>query len=146
MKVKQSMTATFALLLTLLFSACASVNAAPDKHRSEILEANEAFMIAFNNGDAAALAELYTEDASLMPTNSDFVNGKEAIASVWQSVFDAGIKQAKLETLEVEGLGGVLYEVGKYTLFVDGGAVADSGKYVVIWKMENGRWSVEVAS
>ncbi|MFW5447015.1 MAG: YybH family protein [Methylophagaceae bacterium] len=142
MKIEQSTITTFALFLTLLMGVCAGVIAAPDKHRAEIITANEAFMGAFNRGDAAALAGLYTEEGSLMPTNSDFVNGKQAIAAVWQSVFDAGIKQAKLETLEVEGLGGVLYEVGKYTLFIDGGAVADSGKYMVIWKMEGGQWKL----
>ena len=142
MKTQQSTITTLALFLTLFIGVCAGVNAAPDKHRSEIITANEVFMTAFNSGDSSALAELYTADGSLMPTNSDFVNGKQAIAAVWQSVFDAGIKQVKLETLEVEGLGGTLYEVGKYTLFVDGGAVADSGKYVVIWKMEGGQWKL----
>ncbi len=146
MKTTQLTKMTSILFLTALFSACASVNASQEQHnakaKTEIINANKAFVAAFNRGDAAGLADLYTEDGSLMPTHSDIVNGKAGVAAVWQSVFDAGIKQAKLETLEVEGLGAARYEVGKYTLFVEGGDVADMGKYIVIWKMEGGQWKL----
>ncbi len=134
------------VLLTMLFSISTIVMAKGGQHKGTtkvgIINANKAFMAAFSRGDAAAVADLYTKDASLMPTNSDFVNGKEAIAMVWQSVFNAGIKQAKLETLEVEGVGNTLYEVGKYTLTVENGDIADSGKYLVIWKKEGDKWKL----
>ena len=143
MKMEQIKVPVVAMLLALLFSACVSVSASNDNLKAEIVAANKSFMTNFERGDATAMANLYTEDGSLMPTNSDFVNGKEAISAVWQSVFDAGLKQATLETLEVEGLGGdTLYEVGKYTLFLENGKVADSGKYIVIWKMDNGQWKL----
>lgn len=142
MKMKQIKMPVVTMLLALLFSACASVNASPDMLKDEIVAANKAFMTIFERGDSISMANLYTDDGSLMPTNSDFVNGKEGIAAVWQSVFDAGLKQATLETLEVEGLGNTAYEVGKYTLFLDGGKVADSGKYIVIWKKKDGQWKL----
>ena len=142
MKMKQIKMPVVTMLLALLFSACASVNASPDMLKDEIVAANKAFMTIFERGDSISMANLYTDDGSLMPTNSDFVNGKEGIAAVWQSVFDAGLKQATLETLEVEGLGNTAYEVGKYTLLLDGGKVADSGKYIVIWKKKDGQWKL----
>jgi uncharacterized protein (TIGR02246 family) len=146
MKTKQRMRSIQLLFLTLLFSACAAVNAAPEldniQHKAAIIEENKGFMATFSRGDAAAMANLYTADGALMPTHSDFVKGQEAIAAVWQSVFDAGIKQAKLETLEVEGVGDTLYEVGKYTLYSEGDKIADAGKYIVIWKMEDGQWKL----
>lgn len=141
MKVRPFSTTVITLLLTLLFNT--SVNAASGDLKAEIITANKAFMATFQAGDATAMSNLYTEDGSLMPTNSDFLTGKKAIAAMWASVFKAGITQAKLETLEVEGLGGdTLYEVGKYTLFVKDGKEADSGKYIVIWKMKKGQWKM----
>jgi len=45
-----------------------------------------------------------------------------------------------LETLELEGHGETVYEVGKYTLRGTAGELLDQGKYLVVWKREKGRW------
>ena len=59
---------------------------------------------------------------------------------MWQSVMDMGIKTASLETVELDPQGDTATEVGKYTLGADCGTVADTGKYVVVWKKEGGHW------
>jgi ketosteroid isomerase-like protein len=51
-----------------------------------------------------------------------------------------GIKEATLDTVEVEAHGDAAYEVGRYTLKGDGGQLLDQGKYVVIWKRVGGQW------
>lgn len=107
-----------------------------------IATADKRFMDALGKGDAAGLTALYAENAQLLPTNSDFVTGKEAIQAFWQAGIDMGIKGAKLETIEVEGHGDTAYEVGKYTILGEGKAVIDAGKYVVIWKQEKGQWKL----
>ena len=109
---------------------------------SAIAAANENFMATFKRGDAAGMAALYTENGQLLPPNSDFVTGRQAIQALWQSVMDMGIKDAKLETVEFEGHGDTAIEVGKYTLSGEGGQVMDSGKFVVIWKQEGGQWKL----
>jgi ketosteroid isomerase-like protein len=53
-----------------------------------------------------------------------------------------GIKEAGLETVEVEGHGDTAVEVGKFTLKSEGGQVLDQGKYIVIWKQEEGQWKL----
>ena len=68
--------------------------------QAAIAAADENFMAAFNRGDAAELADLYTENGQLLPTGSDFVIGKEAIQTFWQGAIDMGIKTARLETVE----------------------------------------------
>ena len=117
-----------------------------EKSTTEVCEAiavaNENFMAAVNQGDAAGLAALYTENGQLLPPKGDFVTGRSAIQEFWQSAMDAGIKSAKLETVEVEGCGDTAYEVGKYTLFADGEQMSDKGKYIVIWKQEDGQWKL----
>jgi uncharacterized protein (TIGR02246 family) len=110
--------------------------------REAIAAANQNFMASFARGDAAGMAALYTTNGQLLPTHSDFVTGTKAIQGFWQAVIDMGIKEATLETLEVEGHNETAYEVGKFTLRGSAGQVLDRGKYVVIWKREGGRWKL----
>lgn len=110
--------------------------------RPQIESANRGFMTAFKAGDAAGLANLYTPSAQLLPANSDFVRGKDAIRQFWQGVLDIGIKEVKLETLEVEGHDDTAIEVGRYQLIASGDKVADAGKYLVVWKNNNGVWQL----
>ena len=70
--------------------------------KKDIAAGVENFMTNFKRRDAAGMAELYTEDGQLMPPNSDFVTGKLGIQAVWQSVMDMGVKEAKLEIVELE--------------------------------------------
>jgi ketosteroid isomerase-like protein len=55
---------------------------------------------------------------------------------------DMGLKEAVLETLELEAHGDTAHEVGRYELKAAGGQVADAGKYLVIWKQESGTWKI----
>jgi ketosteroid isomerase-like protein len=70
------------------------------------------------------------------------VRGREAIARMWQAVIDSGVKGVTLTTLEVEAAGDIACEVGTYRLTGDGGTVLDAGKYVVVWKKEDGAWKL----
>jgi uncharacterized protein (TIGR02246 family) len=108
--------------------------------RAAVAAANENFMAAFKKGDAAGMAALYTVNGQVLPPNGDFVTGKEAIQAFWQAIMDMGIKEAKLEIVEVEGHGDTAIEVSKYTLQGDEGQVLDTGKYIVIWKQQDGDW------
>ena len=110
--------------------------------RSEIDAGDRRFMEAFGRGDAAAIAQLYTASAQLLPAHSDFVEGTTSIQRFWQGVMDMGIKAAVLETLEVESHGDTAHEVGRYTLKLADGQVADAGKYLVIWKQDGGAWKL----
>ena len=110
--------------------------------RAAISVANNQFMEAFKNGDAAALAALYTKDGQVLPPNSDFVIGQQAIQDFWQALIDMGIKQAKLEISEVDSYNDTTIEVSKFTLLVEAEQVLNHGKYIVIWKQINGRWKL----
>ena len=110
--------------------------------RSDIRMADDVFEQTYGRGDAQGMADLYTEDGMLLPTGSDFVRGKEAIRNFWQGAMDMGIKDAKLDIVEVEHQGDTVIEMGQYTLKSADGAVMDQGKYVVIWKQEHGQWKL----
>ncbi|HEB26628.1 MAG TPA: SgcJ/EcaC family oxidoreductase [Porticoccus sp.] len=107
-----------------------------------IVAADKTFMSTFSQGNAAAIANLYTEDGQFLAPNGGFVTGRKAIEDTFQSFMNMGVKEIKLEVLEVEGYGDTASEVGKYTLEGEGGQVMDEGKFVVLWKQEAGQWKL----
>lgn len=110
--------------------------------REAIDAANRNFMSTFARGDSAGIAALYTSDGQLLPTGTDVVTGPQSIQSFWQAVMGMGIKDAVLETVELEAHDDSAYEVGRYTLRGDGGQLIDQGKYIVLWKRADGRWKL----
>jgi len=115
--------------------------------RSIIQANNKKLVDAIGSGDAEAIAALYTADARLLPTNFEIMKGTQAIQAFWQGGIDMGIKGATLETLEVQVKEDIACEVGKYTLKIQVSAdqtITDEGKYVVIWKLQNGSWKLDV--
>ena len=100
--------------------------------RAAIDVSNQHFMSKFTQQDAAGLAGLYTSRANLMPSHRDIVSGTDNIQAFWQGVFDMGVKEGVLETIDLEEHGETAIEMGRYTMKGDGGAVADRGKYLVV--------------
>ncbi|SRR5581483_1303473 len=116
--------------------------AAQPEVRAAVEEGNRRFVAAFLRGDGKAIGELYTASAEAFPPNGEVVRGREAIARFWQSVIDGGIKGVAVTTLETEAQGDLAYEVGRYALTGEGGKPVDQGKYVVVWKREDGQWKL----
>jgi ketosteroid isomerase-like protein len=110
--------------------------------KAAVLAANKVFEAAVARGDAAGMAACYTATAELLPAHNDAVAGRPAIEKFWRGVLDAGIKQAKLTSIEVEIHATDAHEVGEYELQDDKGRVLDKGKYVVIWKRDGGGWKL----
>jgi uncharacterized protein (TIGR02246 family) len=108
--------------------------------RAAVEEANRRFMDAVGRGDASLLADLYTEDARVLPPNRPLVQGGRAAEQFWQSLLDTGLSEMDLESLEVAGLGDLLYDVGQYEMRGEVGQVLDRGKYLFIWRWEDGEW------
>ena len=61
------------------------VCAAPAMAQSKatIDKLNEAWCAAFNKGDAAALAAMYTDDATVLPQGGPMIKGATAIKDLW---------------------------------------------------------------
>lgn len=104
----------------------------------------DAFEAAFDAGDGKALAELYTEDAVLLPPGAERIEGRAKIAEFWQGAMDAGLEDPSLEAVEVVELGDYAYEVGALSITAqdaDGQPAPVSGKYIVIWQRgDDGTW------
>ncbi|MCZ6761207.1 MAG: DUF4440 domain-containing protein [Gemmatimonadetes bacterium] len=107
---------------------------------AQIRTADDQFDAAFAAQDAAALADLYVAQAQLMPPNSDFIVGREAIQIFWQGVMDLGITGMTLTIDEVTGSDSMAVEAGRYELSIADGSTIDDGKYIVWWQRTPAGW------
>ena len=106
-----------------------------------IQKLNDKWTAAFNKGDAAAVAAMYTEDAYVLPPGGDMVKGRSAIEAFWkQTAQQAG--DAKLVTVDVLPLGRRgAREIGTVTLETKAQPPQQLvGKYAVVWRQIRGRW------
>ena len=109
---------------------------------AEIRHVNDEFQAAFERSDAAAIARLYTSNGVLLPTGTESIQGTAGIQAFWQGALEMGIKRVKLDSKDVEELTDTAIELGNYTLFGPNQQVLDKGKYLVVWKEQQGRWKL----
>ena len=110
--------------------------------RDGIPATNGQFIALLAGGDASGLAALYTDDAELYPPHRTGVSGAEAIVGFWQGIIDRGVTTAELTTDEVDNEGDTAIETGRYRLSTRDGAVADEGKYLIVWKRLDDSWFI----
>ena len=116
---------------------------ATDADRRAAIHATHALLMrSFVQGDAAALAAIYSEDGQLLPAYSSAIAGKAAIQAFWQGCLDMGITSWQRTSVEVELFQAVAHEIGTYSFYGRNGKVIDVGKYVVIWKEQAGQWKI----
>ena len=123
--------------------------ASPTSARAEIEAVNAQLAGAVQEGNAAAAAAVYTENAILMPPNSPRIFGRDSAEAAWASLLSSGLKESTLSTVEVMGSGDTICEIGEYVfLFEPGGgrrAYTEEGKYHVVWKLNSaGEWKIHV--
>ena len=111
--------------------------------KAEIEALNKKFVEAFNKGDFAAVASLYTKDATVLPPGAAMVLGSTAIEALWKSFGEQG-SDPKLTTLDVKELGpSAAREIGTYSLNTKGSPGKElSGKYVVVWEKVGNEWKL----
>ena len=113
------------------------------QQKPSIQKANEEWMAAFNKGDAAAVAALYSEDAYILPNGAAMAKGRRAIEAYFKnSVQQLG--DAKLKTVDLQSLGpGSAREVGTFNFKTKGDSPQGVvGKYVAVWRKMGGQWKL----
>lgn len=134
-----------ALLLAVpLVLAAAGAQAADLKPTIEA--ANAKWIAAYAKGDAAGLAALYTDTATVLPAGSDMVKGHDAIQKLWAGAIQSGLKITSLQTVSVEQYGHAAREIGHFAgqaLDAQKQPMPIDGKYVVVWKQVKGGWKLD---
>jgi ketosteroid isomerase-like protein len=102
----------------------------------------------FGKRNFAALDDIYTSGARILPPGAPMISGREAIKKFWSDlVQSANATSATLVSLEVMPAGDGVVEIGKATLTVEPAAQSPAHlevKYVVYWRQEDGRWKWHV--
>jgi uncharacterized protein (TIGR02246 family) len=98
---------------------------------------------AFNNGNAAAVAAMYTQDAHVLPAGDAMVQGRAAIEALWKKDMGA-IGDVKCTTVDVKPLGrSAAREIGTCTFKTKGQPPQDGAlKYAVVWQKVGGQWQL----
>jgi uncharacterized protein (TIGR02246 family) len=134
----------FTLLLAtwpgLLAGCSTTLDESPAADRKAVEATVNRYVEATNKGDAEALAQLYEDDAVLLPPDHQPVQGRAAIGEFWRQGTDEGLE---VTTLRLDVQGGIGYLVGQYTLPETDEEPADSGKTVMCLKRQrDGSWKV----
>lgn len=139
-------------MLAIVIAACNNSNTdAPaatastfnlDSVKQIINATNANFAAAIKSGDSVAAASGYTSDAIIMPPNMASVNGRAAIVSFAAETSRMGPVTFKLVSTEVSGDDASVEEVGTYEVSDDKGTVLDKGKFICLWKKEDGKWKI----
>jgi uncharacterized protein (TIGR02246 family) len=123
---------------------CLSVGSpALAQNKATIEKLNDVWTAAFNKGDAAAVAALYTEDAYVLPPGSAMVKGRAAIEAFWRQAAQQ-MSDAKLTTVDVLPLGrSAAREIGTVALKTKSQPPQEVvGKYVVVWRKIGRDWKL----
>jgi uncharacterized protein (TIGR02246 family) len=111
--------------------------------KAEIQKLNNEWAAAFNDGDAAAVAAMYTKDAYVLPPGLEMVKGRAAIEAFWREEMKH-IGNVKVTTVEVKPIGGsAAREIGTATFRTKAQPPEDGAlKYAVVWQKEGGQWKL----
>lgn len=124
------------VLLGLLVST-ASLSAEPcAKCQAEVVLSR--YADAYNQGDAAALARVYTEDSVLLPQQGEIVRGRGAIEAFWSKNLGRDL-DLQVEAAELSGKIG--WAAGTWSLATADPNTRSSGHFVVAMRQDpDGVW------
>jgi len=113
--------------------------------RRDVEQGEQRWLKAFNGGDASGVAQIYRQDARLMPPNSDIVEGRSGIEGFVKEFVTTGA-QLSFELLEVRETPDLCASIGLYemTIPVPGGEPQkDRGKFIELWASQSdGSWLI----
>lgn len=128
-----------------MLAVCIGLFSAPAmaQSKAEIQKLNDQFVAAFNKSDAAAVAAMYTQDATVLPAGVPIVKGRAAIEGMWRQQAQK-LEAVKIETTDVKPLGGnAALELGTATLRTKAQPPQEIVvKYAVVWQKEGESWKL----
>jgi uncharacterized protein (TIGR02246 family) len=91
------------------------MSAMASAREEEIRSAYAAWDAAFAEGDAKAIAAFYADDAVFLPATHDVIRGPSGVANFFTGIFRMGVTGHKLEVIEAQGEGNLLYGAAKWS-------------------------------
>lgn len=133
-------TAALPLLLALCWVPEA---AAQDPAAAEVERVRDAWIEAANRDDAAAVAALYADDATVVTAAGEVVRGREAIERMWAEGF-GGVDDTRVTPSRTGVSGDLAFDAGEFRQTVHEGVPAPArGRYIVVLRrQEDGSWRI----
>ena len=98
---------------------------------------------AYEQGDAEALANFFTDDGQAFQPNSGIVTGKDNIRDFWQAMLDVGAERYEMSISSAKAMGKVAHAVGSSQLYLADDVLLDEAKFVLILHKVNGQWKIQ---
>ena len=102
----------------------------------------------FGKRNFAALDEIYTAEARILPPGAPMISGREGIRKFWSDlVTSVNATSCVLVSVDTMPAGDGVVEIGQATLTIEPagpGSAQLEVKYVVYWRQENSRWKWHV--
>ena len=134
------------LILSLLMFPASAV---PNASESELWITNKTWEIAFNTGDTAALTELYSEDAIVVPPSLEILNAPQTIENYWIEQIHAGTDNFRVQTINLKIEEDVIYQTAVWIATVTSNGVStdlDGEMTNVITRQQDGSWKIKLQS
>ncbi len=109
--------------------------------QAEIATNNERFGQAVEKGNAEMITSLYHTQAKAYPPHGEMINQREQAGAFFAALPGMGVKTITLKSTEVFGGPDDIIETGTYEVS-DGNQIVDNGKYLVVWRQENGQLKI----
>lgn len=115
---------------------------------SAMAEMEASWEQAYEGGDAAAVAALYSEDAIYLPPYMEAVRGRAAVeARMAEQIAATSARDITIERTEHGGSGDLSYGIGTYVLEMQmgdmGESMTENGKYLTLAKRSaDGTWHI----
>ncbi len=113
-----------------------------DSVKAAIAQSNKTYGDGFMKKDSSLFISNYTTDGCIMPANAPKLCGKDGLAAFFKVGQSMGVNNIVLITEEVMGGPEAVVETGTYNLLGKDGKSFDNGKFIVVWKNEDGKWKM----
>jgi len=136
-----------AVFLTLVPPELLAHRSGDPKLDRAIERANSEFIVAMKTGDAATIAEPYTEDASFITLNGTCIQGRTEIEKMYRARFAASglASSTKIQSKKLVVDGDLAYEsgYGEIGFVKDGKLSINGGRFLTVWQRQaNGDWKI----
>ena len=90
------------------------------------------------NGDSIALGNMYMKNSEIIPSTV----GRENITKVFGRMIRSGTTGSTFKTTHLWGNDQLLVEDGTGTWYHKDGTEVGSGRYLLVWKKDEGEWKI----
>ena len=101
-----------------------------------------AFENALKNGDSTAIGNLYTVDAKILNHGSPSTVGRDEIVKAFGEMIRDSITGSSFTSIGLWGSDELVVEEGTGYFAHVNGEVVIRGRYLCVWKKENGKWKI----